>query len=164
MKRIAACLVGSLTFGANAHEQDLFPQVISFQSQERITHLVPGGANAARELVVTVALFDKNGDAATASGYPFEVSAFDGGPGGRDYPVGSLAGVTGANGTFSGRLALSECRTTQVEGPIRVHRTSNKPEYWDVTYAIASLRTGKETNQRAHFVHVCKEMYRGNRP
>lgn len=164
MKRIAACLIGSLALGANAQEQELFPQVISFQSQERITHLVPGGANAARELVVTVALFDKNGDAAIASGYPFEISAFDVGPGGRVYPVGSLAGVTGANGTFSGRLALSECRTPQVEGSIRVHRTSKQPEYWDVTYATAVLRAGEETNQLAHFVHVCKEVYRGNRP
>ncbi|KJV36950.1 hypothetical protein [Luteibacter yeojuensis] len=164
MKRLAAALLGICSLGAHAHGTTIYPQVTSFQSRERITHLIPEGANAARELDLTVGLFDQDGNVVIQPGTFVEVTAVEFGDGEQRYPVGSISGVTDANGQFTGRLALSACRTPKVMGPVRVHRTSSKPEYWDVTYVRALLKTDGGNEHQPSFVHICKETYRGNRP
>ena len=60
-------------------------------------------------------------------------------------------------------MSLGECRSPDIKGPIRVHRVSNRPEYWDVTYVEAAI-TSPTDSKRMRFVHVCKEVYRGYRP
>jgi hypothetical protein len=164
MKRLATSLIALAAFGAHAHGATIYPQVTNFQSQERITHLIPEGANAARELQLTIGLFDEDGNVVKQPGFPVSVTAVEFGDGDQRYPVGTISGLTGPDGRFTGRLALDACRTPRLMGPVRVHRTSNKPEYWDVTYARALLETAGGNEYQPSFVHICKEAYRGYRP
>lgn len=161
MKRVAAFLFGLIGVDS-ASAISLKPVITGFQSKERITHLAPGGANAARELEISVQLFDEAGRIAHVGGQAVELVARD-----KDLAegtvVGRLNGHTSPNGSFSGRMMLSGCRSPLVKGPIRVHRISNRPAYWDVTYVGAAVRVGS-SNNGVEFVHVCGEVFRGSRP
>jgi hypothetical protein len=96
-------------------------------------------------------------------GYAVNLVAFDGDPQKR-YGIGTLKGVTDGAGHFKGKVLLSDCRTPAIVGPTRVHRISNRPEYWDVTYTVARIVANDNGKGQARFVHVCKEIYRGTRP
>jgi hypothetical protein len=161
MKRCAFLLCGvSVVSAANA--VSYHPVITGFQSTERITHLAPGGANAARQVQISVQLFDDAGGVVRKSGELVELSARDSGPRGGAL-VGQLKGVTRADGTFTGTMSLGECRSPDIKGPTRVHRISNRPEYWDVTYVDALIKSSPD-NMGMRFIHVCKEVYRGYRP
>jgi hypothetical protein len=162
MKRVASVFVFWIAAGS-AWAASPRPEITSFQSKERITHLAPGGANAAREIDLTVRLFDEAGRIVRMPGVTVDLSTRDAGPGnGFNTIVGRLTGVTGADGAFSGRLTFSDCRSPYIQGPISVHRISNRPEYWDVTYVKAAIFAGEK--KLVEFVHVCKEIFRGSRP
>ncbi|MGA7438179.1 MAG: hypothetical protein WBW32_08635 [Luteibacter sp.] len=160
MKRMASVLL-MLAVAGVANATSVRPEITAFQSKERITHLAPGGANAARELDITVQLFDDAGRAVRMPGLSIDLTVNDVDKV-QSTVVGRLAGITGVDGAFSGRITFSDCRSSDIKGPIRVHRISNRPEYWDTTYADAAIYAG--TTRLARFVHVCKEVYRGNRP
>jgi len=162
MKRAAGVLLFGI-FAGSTGAASVRSEITSFQSKERITYQAPGGANAAREIDLTVQLFDEAGRIVRMPGVSVNLSTRDEGPGdGFNTIVGRLTGVTGADGAFSGRLTFSDCRSPYIKGPIRVSRISNHPECWDVTYVDAAIFDGERRLTR--FVHVCKEVYRGNRP
>lgn len=162
MKRMASVLLFGLATGS-AGAETLRTEVAGFQSKEQITHLAPGGANAAREVDLKLQLFDGAGQIVRLPGAKMQISIRDDGPGdGFNTVVGRLDGVSGVDGAFSGRITFSDCRSPNIKGPIHVHRISNRPEYWDVTYVDAAIFDGGR--QLMKFVHVCKEIYRGNRP
>lgn len=156
------CAIGN----ASATEGQLKPQITGFHSNERITHLAPGGANAAREVEVSVALFDGAGRAVALPGVPFTVEAYDGNSLNGAPMVGRATTVSNGLGQGRVRLPLGTCRGTGIAGPVRVHRTSNRPEYWDITYVpSAQIRVAAAGRfETASFVHVCREVYRGTRP
>lgn len=164
MKRlVTGCFVGCLLLAGGARAQSVYPEIVSFQSRERITHQAPGGPNAAREIEVEVGLFDEAGRMVALPGYTVNLVAFDGDAQQR-YGIGTLKGMTDSAGRFKGKVLLSNCRTPAILGPTRVHRISNRPEYWDVTYTAARVVANDNGNGQARFVHVCKEIYRGTRP
>ena len=165
----ARCVVaGSLVLMAatSACASPVQPQVTGFRSTERITHLAPGGANAAREMEVSVGLFDSAERPIALPGIPLTIEAFDGDDPRRAPRVGQASVVSDASGRATVRLPLGACQGNGIEGPKRVHRTSNRPEYWDVSYVPgARISVMAEGNRAlARFVHVCKETYRGTRP
>lgn len=161
MKRLAIFLCGMCAM-SSASATTYHPVITGFQSKERITHLVPGGANAARQVEISIQLFDGADIAVRRQGELVELSARDVGPRGVTL-VGQLKGITRADGTFTGTMSLGECRSPDIKGPIRVHRVSNRPEYWDVTYVDAEI-TSPADRKGMRFIHVCKEVYRGYRP
>jgi hypothetical protein len=60
MKRAAGVLLFGI-FAGSAGAASVRSEITSFQSKERITYQAPGGANAAREIDLTVQLFDEHG-------------------------------------------------------------------------------------------------------
>lgn len=142
------------------------PQITGFISNERITHLVPGGANAAREMEVWVALYDGSGKQVSLPGIPFVIEAYDGATPDSALRIGRTEITSNGLGQARIRLPLSACRGRGIQGPLLVHRTSNRPEYWDVTFVPhAKVRVAAAGRiATADFVHVCKESYRGTRP
>jgi hypothetical protein len=161
MKRLAIFLCCTCA-AIRASAATYYPVITGFESKEPITHLAPGGANAARKVDISIQLFDGAGVAVRRSGELVEFSARDSGPRGGAL-VGQLKGVTRADGTFTGTMSLGECRSPDIKGPTRVHRISNRPEYWDVTYVDALIKSPTD-NRGMRFIHVCKEVYRGYRP
>jgi hypothetical protein len=164
----ARCVVaGSLGLMAatSACAAPVQPQVTGFRSTERITHLAPGGANAAREMEVSVGLFDSAGKPLSLPGISVLVEAYEGNGTSGASNVGRTSVTTDYSGRAQVRLPLGTCKGSNIVGPVRVHRISNRPEYWDVTYAPAYIQlTAAGASARARFVHVCKETYRGKRP
>lgn len=158
----AICTVGSVS----ATELQLQPQITGFISNERITHLVPGGANAAREMEVSIALYDGSGKQVPLPGIPFIIEAYDGAAPDPALRTGRTEVTSNGLGQARVRLPLSACHGTGIQEPLLVHRTSNHPEYWDVTFVphakVRVIAAGRIAT--AHFVHVCRESYRGARP
>lgn len=164
MKKHMAAFIGCAFVSASVCGATVTPQVVGFQSREDITHLAPGGANAARAIDVRVKLYDERGEPVRLAGHPVVVVAKDRLSRGQLNEVGRLSGLSDANGEFSGRMTLTPCRTDWELGPLRVHRISNRPEYWDITYASAQLSTDPKLGRFFSFNHICREVYRGYRP
>lgn len=150
-------------------------------SDESITHmapfpstedvrLVPGGSNAAREINVTAAVYDSDGDMLAPAGEHVTLFAVDYDPETKHKVILAEAdGYTDATGHFTAKLRIGDCRGPGIVGPVRMHRHSNRPEYWDITYVptayvVAILDDKRSVARPSFFQHVCKETYRGLRP
>lgn len=133
------------------------------------THPVPGGANAARVLDVTASVYDSTGTYLAPAGEHVVVTAFDYDPDTKQKAIlDTVEGYTDANGEFSARLNIGECRGPGIRGPVRMNRISYPPVFWDITYVptayvTAFLDNGKP-QRLSEFQHVCREKYRGSRP
>lgn len=148
------------------------------RSDENISHLAPGpgsqarlagGANAARRIDVTAAVYDSTGNVPATKGVHVTLVAFDFDPISREaIALDTVDGYTDPSGEFTARLNIGTCRGGGRVGPVRLHRISNRPRYWDITYipsayVMAVLDDGMP-QRPGNFQHVCNEVYRGNRP
>ncbi|SFW58330.1 hypothetical protein [Luteibacter sp. UNCMF366Tsu5.1] len=134
-----------------------------------MTYLVPGGSNAARVLDVTASVYDSTGNHPAPMGEHVIVVAVDFDPVTKQKAIlDTVEGYTDSDGEFSARLNIGECRGPGMQGPVRMHRISHPPVFWDITYVptayvTAFLDDGK-VQRVTEFQHVCREWYRGSRP
>ncbi|HEY4294423.1 hypothetical protein [Luteibacter sp.] len=132
------------------------------------THPVPGGANAARVLDVTASVYDSTGNHLAPAGEHVIVVAFDYDPVTKEKAIlDTVEGYTDSSGQFSARLNIGECRAG-IQGPVRMHRISYPPVFWDITYVptayVTALLDDGKGQHKTEFQHVCYERYRGSRP
>ncbi|WP_285405373.1 hypothetical protein [Luteibacter sp. ME-Dv--P-043b] len=173
-----ACVLGIACTAATATALASTHAVITRAgSRENITHLapglrsgsMPGGANAARFLDVTAAAFKADGKT-PAPGERIRIVAFDrDGTTKKAVELAAVDAITDSLGMATVRLPIGECRGPGIVGPLSVHRRSNKPAYWDITYVPGATVTATTADDRqppegANFQHVCRERFRGNQP
>ncbi|MET0504449.1 MAG: hypothetical protein ABWZ85_03920 [Luteibacter sp.] len=172
----AVCALGACS-ATLARTPGTLAVIASASSSENITHLAPGthggtapgGANAARWLEVTAAVFQSDGNTPAGAGERVTFVAFDREESAnREVLLVAVDALTDARGVARARLPIGECRGVGVTGPLSLHRGSNRPEYWDITFvpdSTVEARTNRAVPARkARFQHVCKERYRGSRP
>jgi hypothetical protein len=130
---------------------------------------MPGGANAARLLDVSAAVFQSDDKTPATAGERVTLIAYDvDAKTKRRVQLAKVTGYTDPNGRFTAKLPIGECRGVGTRGPESLHRPSNRPEYWDITYvpaaAVVAIAGVNENARATAFQHVCKETYRGYRP
>lgn len=130
---------------------------------------VPGGANAARQVDVTAVVFESDETTRVPAGEHVKLVAIDYDPvTDRKTILATADGYTDERGEVSARLNIGPCSGIGMVGPIQMHRPSNHPDYWHITYVpnayVMALLDGDGVKATpSPFQHVCHETYQAYR-